>query len=139
MSLARRVLMVEDEAALREVLAEYLRAEGFDVDLAVNGVEALRMARQSTPDVLILDVNMPVLDGVAVLETWTADADLGAVPVVLVSATPSLSRLATQFGVRASLAKPFDLDVLVAVIEQALAHPEAPPNAPTVGPENSLT
>jgi CheY-like chemotaxis protein len=68
MSLARRVLVVEDEAALRDVLAEYLRTEGFDVDLAVNGVEALRTARQSTPDVLILDVNMPVLDGVAVLE-----------------------------------------------------------------------
>jgi two-component system response regulator HydG len=128
------VLVAEDDLSQRAMIVEYLRDEGFAVDAAGNGATALERARASPPDLLLLDVNMPTMDGPSLLSVWTEDARLAAVPVVLVSGTPGLPQIAQRFGVRATLAKPFDLDVLRAVVEQVLAHPEAPPDTPAVEP-----
>jgi CheY-like chemotaxis protein len=128
----RRVLVAEDDSSIRSILAEYLRGEGFEVDVAADGAAALRIARGTRPDVVVVDAMMPVLDARGMLSAWMDDPVLKEIPVVLVSAAPGLSELAQQFGVRATLAKPFDLDVLGAIIEQVLAHPEPPPDAPTV-------
>ena len=125
----RRILVAEDDVELRSTVAEYLRGEGFEVDEADNGASALSVARAAPPDVLLLDLNMPEVDGPAVLEDWKSSADLKDVPVVLVSAGPDLADVAQQYGVRASLAKPFDMDVLRAVIDQLVVHPEPPPEA----------
>jgi DNA-binding response OmpR family regulator len=129
----RRILVAEDDDALRGLVERYLRDEGFEVEVAGNGKRALSVARRTPPDLLILDVNMPVMDAPAVLESWMADDALRGVPVLLVSAEPTLSEIAAHYGVRSSLAKPFDLDVLRAIVDQLLAHPEPPPNLPTVG------
>ncbi len=124
----RRILVVEDDAQLRGAVSEFLLGEGFDVVEADNGATALEAARTETPDVLVLDLNMPQVDGSAGLEEWTASPRLGSIPVVLVSASPRLAETARRYEVRASLAKPFDMDVLRSVIEQLLAHPEPPPD-----------
>lgn len=121
--------MAEDDAELRHAVGEYLRSEGFDVTEVDNGAAALDAARAKTPDVLVLDLNMPHVDGSAVLEGWVVSPDLKDIPVLLVSAGPELVEVAEKFDVRASLAKPFDMDVLRAVIDQLLAHPEAPPDS----------
>ena len=123
----RRLLVAEDDLELRTAIAEYLRGEGFDVDEADNGADALDSARAEPPDILVLDLNMPDVGGVEVLADWTRNVDLRDIPVVLVSAGPDLADVAQRFDVRASLTKPFDMDVLRAVIEQLLAHPEPPP------------
>lgn len=120
--------MAEDDRELRDAISEYLQGAGFDVSAAANGAAALTSARAKPPDVLVLDLNMPLMDGWGVLEAWTASAELNHVPVLLVSARPELAQVAARYEVRASLAKPFDLDVLCAVIEQLLAHPEPPPD-----------
>ncbi len=117
------------------MIVEYLREEGFAVDAASNGAAALEAARTTPPDLLLLDVNMPTMDGPSLLSVWTEDATLSAVPVVLVSGTEHLPQIAQKFGVRATLAKPFDLDVLRAVVDQVLAHPEAPPDTGVVEPD----
>jgi DNA-binding response OmpR family regulator len=83
-------------------------------------------ARVNPPDVLVLDPNMPQLDGSEVLESWAASTELKDVPVLLVSARPELVQVVKRYQVRAILTKPFDMDVLCAVIEQLLAHPEPP-------------
>ena len=126
--LERRVLVAEDDRELRATISEYLQGEGFDVVAAQNGAEAMAAARAERPDVLVLDLNMPRMDGSEVLEAWTASAELKDVPVLLVSARPELTQVAERYQVRASLAKPFDMDVVCAVIEQLLAHPEPPPD-----------
>jgi DNA-binding response OmpR family regulator len=128
----RRVLVAEDDDMLRAVVAEYLIDEGFEVQAARDGAEALRLAREQTPDVAVLDASMPVMDARATLNIWEQDDALRSIPVILVSAKPGLVALARQLAVRASLAKPFDLDVLHAIIDQLLAHPEPPPDLPTV-------
>jgi DNA-binding response OmpR family regulator len=118
--------VAEDDRELRAAISEYLRDEGFDVVAAENGAAAMAAARANPPDVLVLDLNMPRMDGSEVLESWTASAELKDVPVLLVSARPELAQVVKRYQVRASLAKPFDMDVLCAVIEQLLAHPEPP-------------
>jgi two-component system, OmpR family, KDP operon response regulator KdpE len=132
-ALQRRILVAEDDPELRGLVSEYLRGEGFEVTEAEDGAAALREARAAGPDVLVLDLNMPHMDGAAVLEEWTASQELKDVPVLIVSAGAELAEVAQRFVVRATLAKPFDMDVLRAVIVQLLAHPEAPPEgvAPT--------
>jgi DNA-binding response OmpR family regulator len=121
----RRALVVEDDGQLRAVVAEYLRGAGFVVDEAGDGRAALATARDAPPDVLVLDMQMPAMDGAAVLAGWNESPALKAVPVVVVSAAPDLPAIAERFDVRATLVKPFDLDVLRAVVEQVLAHPSS--------------
>jgi len=122
----RRILVTEDDLALRRAVAEYLRGEGIERVEAENCATALEAAAAKAPDVLVLDLNMPAMGGSAVLDAWTASDGLKEVPVLLVSAGPDLAEVAQRFEVRASLAKPFDMDVLRAVLEQLLAHPEPP-------------
>jgi CheY-like chemotaxis protein len=114
------VLVAEDDPALQGVVSEYLRDEGLEVAVANNGAEALRLARTTPPDVAVVDVFMPVMDGRALLATWTHDQALKRIPVVLMSAAANLNGLRREFGVQAALAKPFDLDALGAIVERVL-------------------
>ena len=115
-----RILVVEDEPQLCKALADYLFLDGFDADTAHDGEAALDRARVATPDILLLDLDMPILDGKGVLAIWTTDPALSRIPVVLMSATPRLFEVARQFGIREKLAKPFDLDALAGSLERAL-------------------
>ena len=135
MAARRRILIAEDEAAIRSAVAEYLQSEGFDVVEVANGVEALEAARQTPVDLLLVDLAMPVMSGAELVQTWIGDESLCSIPVILISAAPGLTTAAREFGVRATLAKPFDLDVLAAVVDQVLAHPEPPPDSETVAGE----
>ncbi len=70
------VLVADDEARIRDILAGYLEADGFEVVLAGDGEEALRRARERKPDVVVLDVMMPGLDGVEVLRRLRTESDV---------------------------------------------------------------
>ena len=70
------MLVADDEAKIRELLAGYFEAEGFEVTLARDGDEALRAARESSPDVVLLDVMMPGIDGIEVLRRLRAESDV---------------------------------------------------------------
>ena len=122
----RRVLIAEDDRAIQMIVAEYLRAEGFDVDVADNGAEALERARQMLPAVAIVDMFMPVMDGHQLLAVWSQDRTLNRVPVIVVSAAADLRQVAMRYApdtVRATLAKPFDLDELGALVAATLRGP----------------
>src|SRR4051794_37211582 len=82
----RTVLVVEDDADSREVLAEFLRIEGYLVVQATDGVEALAQLQHALPDVVLLDLQMPNLDGGAVLRWLQANA--AGLPVAITSAEP---------------------------------------------------
>jgi len=104
------VLVVDDDQAIREVVAEVLRDEGYEVTCAENGVEALReMRKDHHPDVVLLDLMMPVMSGWEVLEQVQASDELVRIPVVVVSAMSAP-------GAREHLAKPIDLERLLATV-----------------------
>ena len=109
------VLVVDDDPAIRETLGELLRAEGYDVSSAENGAVALRIMRTNPrPDVIVLDLMMPIMSGWELLEEVEADASLSVLPILVVSAmgAPVASQTLSG-GVRMCLPKPPDVDALL--------------------------
>jgi two-component system, OmpR family, response regulator CpxR len=109
------VLVVDDDDSIREVLAEVLRDEGYEVACAANGEQALReMRHHGRPDLMLLDLMMPVMSGWELLEVLQASSELSRIPVVIVSAMSAP-------GVCEHLAKPIDLDRLLATVGRLTA------------------
>jgi DNA-binding response OmpR family regulator len=81
----RRILLAEDDRFLRKAAETALKRQGFTVLVAVDGEEALRMARAEVPDLLLLDLIMPKLQGFEVLRALKADAATAAIPVIVLS------------------------------------------------------
>jgi DNA-binding NtrC family response regulator len=115
------VLVVDDDAPVREALADALEDEGYRVMLASNGEEALVKLASTRPDVILLDVVMPSMDGWHFLSARLHEPDVVEVPVILMSAHPSAVRAAQRIGMVTAVAKPFQLDKLFALIERSLA------------------
>lgn len=103
-----RILVVDDDALQREVLAAALSAQGWTVRTAANGVEGLAALREEPPDVLVLDLMMPALDGPSLLEEMRADGRFAGVRVLVTTAmtSPHVARLLRP---HATLFKPFGL------------------------------
>lgn len=116
-----QILVVEDDDAIRGLVSEVLRDDGYDVREATNGVEALDRLREERPDLIVLDLMMPVMDGWAFVEECRREPECDDVPIVVTSASHDLPRTAERlstFGVRTCLAKPFDVDGLLALVER---------------------
>jgi CheY-like chemotaxis protein len=113
------VLIVEDEEAIREVIADVLQDRGFRVMSASNGAEALRRLEQARPDVMVLDLLMPVMHGWAFMEEYAEGTGGPPIPIVVLSVNPALPRSFARFGVRHILAKPFNVDELIDAVEDA--------------------
>ena len=82
----RKILIAEDNAVNRELLRELLEGRGYAVEEACDGQEALQMIAQCRPDVLLLDLSMPVLDGFATLRKIRENPEMGSLPVLAVTA-----------------------------------------------------
>jgi CheY-like chemotaxis protein len=115
---AKRVLIAEDDEEFRRMMAVYLRQAGYTVDEAPNGVEALSTMLAVVPDALLLDLQMPQMDGQTLLATCRATPRLASVPVVVLSGMPADEIAANALGARAYLVKPIDLDLLESVLER---------------------
>ena len=120
-----RVLVVDDEPAIRELVAEALREAGFEIETAANGVEALTRMQRWVPDAIVLDLMMPRLDGTGFTELMRLNPRFADVPVLLVTAAYDAANAAKQIGVQAWLAKPFELDALVDAVTDLLGAPAA--------------
>ena len=110
------VLVIDDDAGIRETLAEYLRAVGYHVDVAGDGVEGLERLSETRPDVILVDLRMPGMDGRRFLELVRADPARRTLPVVLMSGTSSAGEAATSAD--AVLRKPFELDELLDLLRR---------------------
>jgi two-component system chemotaxis response regulator CheY len=115
----RCVLVVEDEEAIRDVLADIFEERGFRVFLAANGAEALLQLESARPDVMVLDLLMPVMHGWSFMESYLEKTGGALVPIVIVSVNPALPRSFNRFGVREVISKPFNVEALVAAVERA--------------------
>jgi len=117
------ILIVEDDRAIREPLSVLLRGEGYRVSLAENGQEALRKLRtEPSPDIIVLDLRMPVMDGWEFRAIQQQDPVLGSIPVVAISADGSAQ--AVTMSADAYLRKPLDPSDLLQTIEGILREQE---------------
>jgi DNA-binding response OmpR family regulator len=112
----KTILVVDDEFDLSGTLRAILEGEGYRAETCSNGKEALERLRMAPPDLLLMDVMMPLLSGLEVLQTMRGIAGLDAVPVVLMSSVSPAVKKGTQAW-QAFLRKPFSLQTLVATVE----------------------
>jgi DNA-binding response OmpR family regulator len=119
MARKKTILVVEDEPHCRVFLAMVLEDEGYHVETATDGCEALRKARDLSPDAILLDLMLPVLDGAGFLHEYRTDPEVTGVPVVAMSAGVARAR-ADTLGAQAMLCKPFDYDVLLTTLANVL-------------------
>ena len=137
------ILIVDDDSDVRSALAELLEEEGFSVEAARNGREALIRLRTGTihPAVILLDLMMPGMDGWDFRSEQMRDPRLASVPVVIVSASGfSRESIRTQFGPAAYVEKPIEKDVLLGTIRAIVrSDPRSDPRSgPRSGPPGQL-
>ena len=118
----KRVLVIDDDAQASALVAASLESKGSEVRGATGGVNGLTLADAEPPDVILLDLEMPGMDGYEVCRILRQGPKTGSIPVVMLTASddPHLNREAYAAGAQACVPKPFRKDSLIAVIEAAL-------------------
>ena len=120
-----RILLVDDDSGIRESVVECLVSEGYAVDAVANGADALAwLGREPRPDLVVLDLVMPVMNGAELLGRIRADARIADLPVVLMTAAMPSSALPMPEA-DAVLSKPFELDALLETVARHARGPRA--------------
>ncbi|MBQ0961023.1 response regulator [Ideonella sp. 4Y11] len=127
------ILVVDDEMGIRALLSEILTDEGHSIELAENAVQARSARERMRPDLVLLDIWMPDVDGITLLKEWGATGLLN-MPVIMMSGHGTIDTAveATKYGAIAFLEKPITLAKLLRAVEQGLAR--APARAPGAAP-----
>ena len=130
-----RVLVVDDSDVIRELIAINLELEGFEVFTAVDGQDALDRVGSIRPAVMTVDVRMPRLDGISLVQLLRRDPATAHIRVVMVTASAQEAevRRGEAAGVDAYLTKPFEPDVLVGIVRDLAQQSSAPPAADNLG------
>ena len=118
-----RILLVEDEFSVRKMIAVNLMLNGYAVTEAVNGKEAIELAIENPPDLLITDLAMPVQDGTELLDQFKKSDKLKNIPIIVLSAVANLEpvqQLTKWAGADTFIQKPFEWPVLSAAINKKL-------------------
>jgi CheY-like chemotaxis protein len=121
------VLIIDDDIDSAEVLGQIMGGLGHEVRTAYNGQDGLRLANERMPDIVLLDVEMPLLDGPGMAyEMLLHDMGLEHVPIVFLSGSPELRQIAERVGTPYFLAKPYGYKSLVSLVGRALSERIAP-------------
>jgi len=122
------ILVVDDELGIRALLSEILTDEGHTVELAEDAAQARQVRELLRPDLVLLDIWMPDVDGITLLKEWSASGQLH-MPVIMMSGHGTIDTAveATKFGASAFLEKPITLQKLLRAVEQALIKPARRP------------
>ncbi|MDC6170307.1 response regulator [Paucibacter sp. XJ19-41] len=131
------ILVVDDELGIRALLSEILTDEGHTIELAENAAQARAVRERMRPDLVLLDIWMPDVDGITLLKEWGSAGQL-SMPVIMMSGHGTIDTAveATKVGAIAFLEKPITLQKLLRAVEQALVK-TAPRAAPVVGVPSS--
>ena len=123
-----RILVVDDEDNVRAVLSAYLKSAGYDVIEGKNGVDAIRLAKEHHPSIVLLDVTMPEMDGLQACEKLKSDPDHIGIQVIICTARSGREDLmrAIRAGADDYIIKPFDRELVLTKIARAQTHHETP-------------
>jgi two-component system, chemotaxis family, chemotaxis protein CheY len=113
---SRNVLIVEDEPYLCDLISDVLESDGHSTRKAGNGLEALRFLQEQTPDLILLDLMMPVMDGWEFMTELRARDDWKDIPVVIITAVYDVARTQFETGASGVITKPFDIDQLSDIV-----------------------
>ena len=129
------ILVVDDELGIRALLSEILTDEGHTVELAEDAAQARQVRESLRPDLVLLDIWMPDVDGITLLKEWAASGQL-TMPVIMMSGHGTIDTAveATKHGASAFLEKPITLQKLLRAVDQALVRPAQRPTAGALPP-----
>jgi two-component system chemotaxis response regulator CheY len=119
--ITRRILVVDDDAAILTFISMALSDEGYEVLTAEDGLSALELVLAQHPDLILLDMRMPGLDGRAFIQTYKEKPDAD-IPIILMTADHSDRNALADLPIEGYLAKPFDLDDLLNLVNQHVSH-----------------
>lgn len=116
------ILIIDDDADIRNLVSVYIEGEGHSVSHAENGQDGIDTATQSPPDLIILDINMPVMDGTRVMQILRDAPETAKTPVIALSAVavPEMRDDMHRLGCDAYVVKPIDFDVLMDKVKTLL-------------------
>jgi CheY-like chemotaxis protein len=120
-----KILYVEDHPAQRDIMAQMLELSGYQVAVACDGVEGVEQARSWEPDLILIDLRMPRMDGFEAIEVLRGDPKTADIPIIAISAWASAKHKerALQAGANEHFTKPVDLSRLIDTINSYLSHP----------------
>lgn len=124
----KEILVVEDEADILEIIRFNLAREGFAINVAVNGAQALKMIARSRPDMVLLDLMLPGVDGLEVCRLLKRDMRTAGIPIIMVSAKGEESDVVSglELGAADYIVKPFSMKVLLARVRAVLRRRQEP-------------
>ncbi len=116
----KRILLADDEEDIKTVVAMFLEAQGYEVVTAFDGLDALEKVRTEKPDLILLDIMMPVLDGFEVCRRLKENEETAKIPILILSAAAHVESVnrGLKAGAKDYIVKPFEPEKLVEKIEQ---------------------
>jgi CheY-like chemotaxis protein len=117
----RRLLIVEDNETIRDLWVRVFTARGFDVRVATDGVAALQLIEGETPDLVVLDLMLPWVNGIQILAAARQRPQLARIPIIITTGTATSAFDLRDFGPLRLLRKPFSVAVLVSAVTELLA------------------
>jgi chemosensory pili system protein ChpA (sensor histidine kinase/response regulator) len=117
------VMVVDDSLTVRKITGRLLAREGYDVTTAKDGLDALQLIGERTPDIILLDIEMPRMDGFEFAKTIKADSNLAHIPIIMITSRTAEKHRnrAKELGVDAYLGKPFQEEELLRNMRELLA------------------
>jgi two-component system, chemotaxis family, chemotaxis protein CheY len=128
------ILVVDDDPDILEALSEILEAEGFEIRRARNGKEALERLEPDPPQLILLDLMMPVMDGWEFAQRMRQRPSVASIPLIVLSADRNVGSKALDIGAVGHLAKPFELNDLLDMVRSALKGPSETPRPSKASP-----
>lgn len=118
----KRILVIDDDKTIREICEAALTQAGYVVGKAANVGEAMNQLNHTRPDMILMDICMPGVDGIRATRMFKADLRLRTIPIVIVTGEqkPDLLKQGEQYGAEKIILKPFRLDELIAVVQSIL-------------------
>lgn len=120
--MGKKILIVEDDLNSAKLLRDVLTFRGYSIIEATNGKDGIAMIKAEKPDLILMDVQMPVMDGISVIKSLKADSDFSTTPVLFVTADVMKSTNETLRGIGANdvIAKPIDIPHFIQTVEKYL-------------------
>ncbi len=116
---ALHILVIDDEDYIADMLASVLRTEGYQVEVAYNAREGLKLAQATRPALLVIDVMMPCVSGMTMIEHLREEESMRTIPIIVTSAG---TRPTTMIAGVTFIAKPFDIDEIIELVASHIGH-----------------
>ena len=120
-SVSRRILIVEDQADVAQLIDVVLKGEGYTVAIAKDGAQGLMLARDWKPDLILMDIMLPGVDGGALIARLRQEPETAELPIIAMSASRTLRDRTAELQADALLSKPFDVDALLVQVSFLLS------------------